>query len=159
MKHVILIGFMGSGKSTLASLLSPRLNLPIFSTDLTIEKKIKMPISQIFKTFGEDFFRQEEDEVFFKIKALQTPYLIDCGGGFGAYQNVNELGVVVFLDIKINEIYKRLNVQEKAKRPLAHENLERLFKTRHQIYHQKADVILKGSESLEEIIRILQERA
>ena len=58
--NIMLIGFMGSGKSTLGIRLSYKLKLPVKDTDKIIEEREKMPISEIFKTKGEGYFRKLE---------------------------------------------------------------------------------------------------
>ena len=60
---------MGVGKSTLAKIVSKRADLKFIDTDLNIEKKLSMKISEIFKKKGEIFFRkQEEKEVLESLK-------------------------------------------------------------------------------------------
>ena len=58
--NIMLIGFMGSGKSTLGIRLSYKLKLAVKDTDKIIEERENMPISEIFKTKGEGYFRNLE---------------------------------------------------------------------------------------------------
>ena len=53
---------MGVGKSTLGKIVSKRAGLKFIDTDLNIEKKLSMKISEIFKEKGESFFRTEEEK-------------------------------------------------------------------------------------------------
>ena len=53
---------MGVGKSTLGKIVAKKLNLKFVDTDLNIEKKWSMKISEIFENKGEDFFRLEEEK-------------------------------------------------------------------------------------------------
>ena len=63
-KNLILLGMMGVGKSTLGKIAAKKQGLKFIDTDLNIEKKCSMKITEIFKKKGEDFFRlQEEKEV------------------------------------------------------------------------------------------------
>ena len=59
-KNLVLLGMMGVGKSTLGKIIAKKLNLKFIDTDLNIEKKWSMKISQIFENIGEIFFRIEE---------------------------------------------------------------------------------------------------
>lgn len=152
MTHIVLIGFMGSGKSTLASTLSLTFTLPIFSTDAVIENLNQMRIAKIFEIYGECFFRSQESKIFAQIQKLSKPHIIDCGGGFGIYQDVNSLGEVVFLDVEFDVIYSRLSILKNHNRPLFDHNVKKLFYSRLEIYRAKADVILKTDQEVLEWI-------
>lgn len=145
MKHLVLIGFMGSGKSTFSSILSQAFRLPVFSTDAEIIQDLQMPISQIFEVLGEDFFRKEEARVFEKILQLKHLHIIDCGGGFGFYQDVGRLGEVVFLDLSLDEIVQRLGQEEREKRPLfsSKQEVQRIFAERREGYLKNSRMILR----------------
>lgn len=148
MRHLVIIGFMGSGKSTLSSRLSCSFGLPIYSTDEMITQHMQMPIAEIFKIFGEDVFRTQETEIFKRILQIDHPHIIDCGGGFGAYQKVEELGRVIFLDLEFDEILERMSEQERKKRPLfaSLSKARELFIQRRAIYLKKAQLILNPLE-------------
>ncbi len=61
MKNIIfLIGFMGAGKTEIGKILSKKLNYKFLDSDYEIEKYEKMTISEIFKTKGEEYFRNLE---------------------------------------------------------------------------------------------------
>ena len=157
MKHCLLIGFMGSGKSSLALNLSKEFSLPIFSTDLAISRQLQMPISDIFSHFGEEFFRAQESRIFAIIKQLEAVHIIDCGGGFGYYQEVNALGKVIFLDLEFEEILQRMNKNERSKRPLFSDEAKakELFLQRREVYLAKADIRLESLKDLKEQISAL----
>ena len=57
---VFFIGFMGTGKSTIGKLVADKLNLDFVDTDCLIEDELNMSISNIFKRYGEDCFRELE---------------------------------------------------------------------------------------------------
>ena len=74
-KNLVLLGMMAVGKSTLGKIVAKRQNLKFIDTDLNIERKNSMTISEIFKKKGEDFFRLEEEiEV---LKTLKNLFLED----------------------------------------------------------------------------------
>lgn len=148
MKHLVVIGFMGSGKSTFSSSLSCSLGLNVYSTDAMIAQQMQMPITKIFEVFGEDFFRTQETNLFKKIFQLTHRHIIDCGGGFGAYQEVDQLGKVIFLDLEFDEIVERMSHQEREKRPLFASlfKAKELFIQRRAIYLKKAQIILKQAD-------------
>ena len=81
MKHVILMGFMGCGKSTVGVRLSYKLQKAFLDTDNLIEKMEGMPISNIFDTYGEAYFREKETEVLAALKQEKADRIISLGGG------------------------------------------------------------------------------
>ena len=48
-KNLILLGMMGVGKSTLGKIAAKKQGLKFIDTDLNIEKKCSMKITEIFK--------------------------------------------------------------------------------------------------------------
>ena len=62
-KNLVLLGMMGVGKSTLGRIVAKKQGFKFIDTDLKIEEKCSMKISDIFKKKGEAFFRQEEEKV------------------------------------------------------------------------------------------------
>ena len=71
---------MGVGKSTLGKIAAKKQGLKFIDTDLNIEKRCSMKITEIFKKKGEDFFRlQEEKEVLESLK--KSKCIIALGGG------------------------------------------------------------------------------
>ena len=54
-KNLVLLGMMGVGKSTLGKIVAKKRGLVFIDTDLNIEKKYSMKISEIFKKKGEEF--------------------------------------------------------------------------------------------------------
>ena len=58
--NVFLIGFMGCGKSTISKMLSEKLGLKMVDSDEYIENEQNMKISDMFKKYGEEYFRKCE---------------------------------------------------------------------------------------------------
>ena len=108
MPNIYLIGFMGSGKSTLGTLLSNSLNFNFIDTDKLIEKRNSMSISNIFKTKGELFFRNEETKIIKEIIKLKKT-IVSTGGGMPCFNNnietLNKYGKTIYLDYDIESLY------------------------------------------------------
>ena len=64
---LFIIGFMGSGKTLIAKMLGDMLNLQCIDLDKCIERDSNRTINKIFKTNGEVYFRQLENEQIIKI--------------------------------------------------------------------------------------------
>ena len=48
-KNLVLLGMMGVGKTTLGKTVAKKQNLKFIDTDLCIERKYSMKVSEIFK--------------------------------------------------------------------------------------------------------------
>ena len=57
MSNIFLIGFMGAGKTTIGSLLADKINFNFYDTDQMIVEQESREIVEIFKSNGEDYFR------------------------------------------------------------------------------------------------------
>ncbi len=79
-KNVVLIGMPSSGKTTIGKELANRLQKDFVDIDEQIVLKIGMTISAYFEQFGEDDFRDVEQEVI-KEFAGKNNLVISTGGG------------------------------------------------------------------------------
>ena len=84
MPLAVIIGMPAAGKTRGGKELAHILNVPFMDTDDLIEQKINMPISQYFKDFGEESFRDIEaqivkDAIF--ADSEQSAPIIALGGG------------------------------------------------------------------------------
>tara|TARA_R110002049_G_scaffold297651_1_gene486946 strand:- start:553 stop:1068 length:516 start_codon:yes stop_codon:yes gene_type:complete len=120
--QIVLVGYMGSGKTTVGKELSKRLKINFLDLDNYIEEKYKMPISEIFLTKGELFFRKEETECLKEIFKGNDNIILSTGGGTPCYgENMSVMlknsPNVFYLNVPIPELVKRLQ-KEKQHRPL-----------------------------------------
>ena len=60
--RIYLMGFMGSGKSALGAKLAPRIDYQFLDLDALIVEREGQPVSGIFSTQGEAYFRKIETE-------------------------------------------------------------------------------------------------
>ena len=131
---------MGVGKTTLGKIVSKRADLKFIDTDLNIEKKLSMKISEIFKEKGESFFRtQEEKEVLESLK--KNKCVIALGGGAfmnkGVRETILKSSISIWLDINLKTLDKRIKWKEK--RPLLYgedtlSKIKKLYAQRKNIY-------------------------
>lgn len=117
--NIILTGFMGTGKSAVSKLLAEKLSWQYIDTDEIIEKEQGVPISAIFATKGEPYFREIESAAIRRISALDK-VVISCGGGVVLKkENMDELeknGFIICLTASPEKIYGR--VKHNTDRPL-----------------------------------------
>ena len=131
---------MGVGKSTLGKIVAKKQDLIFIDTDLNIEKKCAMKISEIFKNKGEKFFRiLEEKEVLESLK--KSKCVIALGGGAFMKKTVRDRilkdSVSIWLDVNLKTLNKR--VKWNKKRPLINEEnsqikINQLYAERKNIY-------------------------
>jgi shikimate kinase len=121
---IFLIGFMGSGKSHWGKRLSDRLRLPYFDLDEVIVAAEGRPITEIFASDGEEYFRWKEQQLLEKYIDENSAFVCATGGGTPCFFNNIELmkkaGIVVWLNTALDVLVQRL-VKEKEKRPLIRE--------------------------------------
>ena len=141
-KNLVLLGMMAVGKSTLGKIVAKKQDLIFIDTDLNIEKKCTMKISEIFKNKGEKFFRTiEEKEVLESLK--KSKCVIALGGGAFMKKTVRDKilkdSVSVWLDVNLKTLNKRVNWNKK--RPLINEKekdsqikINQLYAERKNIY-------------------------
>ena len=111
---------MGVGKTSIGKKLAKQMGWHFFDTDKQIEKKIGCSIPEIFKQFGEDFFREQEKEILNEIASLEN-VVVSVGGGlpcfFDNMDRLNNIGTTVYLKLEPEFIVQRL-LESKIKRPL-----------------------------------------
>ena len=139
-KNLVLLGMMAVGKSTLGKIVAKKQDLIFIDTDLNIEKKCAMKISEIFKNKGEKFFRiLEEREVLESLK--KSKCVIALGGGAFMKKTIRDRilkdSVSIWLDVNLKTLNKR--VKWTKKRPLINEEdsqlkINQLYAERKNIY-------------------------
>ena len=149
MQNLYLIGFMGTGKSTVAKVFQEDYHMKLLEMDEEIVRQEKRPISEIFATDGESYFRDLETDLVRKIQA-GSKQIVSCGGGAVLRpENVammKKSGKVVLLRAKAETILER--VKSSSDRPLLNGNMNveyitQLMDKRIPIYEAAADVVLK----------------
>ena len=159
---------MGSWKSTIGRKLAETTNMEFVDTDDAIEEVTDMKISDIFREFGEDRFREME-MAFFMEKAKQKGQLFSTGGGIIlSAENrkvLQENGITFLLDATPQTLANRIH--NTTKRPLLSDSdnlekrLQNIWNDRHQLYIDYADHVintdnLEPPQVLAEILNILE---
>jgi shikimate kinase / 3-dehydroquinate synthase len=120
-RNIVLTGFMGTGKTTVGRLLAEKLGYEFVDTDQVIEER-HGKIAEVFRTRGEDAFRQIERELAAEL-AARDRLVISTGGRLMLDpQNVASLsrnGRVFCLVATPDEIFDRVTHDTSAtERPL-----------------------------------------
>ena len=132
-RPVALVGMMGVGKSSVGRKLAQLLGFPFVDADDAIEEAAKMPIPDIFSTYGEAYFRDSERRVIARlIEEDGGPKVIATGGG--AFVNdatralILDRAIAVWLDSDIDTLVERTG--RKDNRPLLKQGNPREILTR-----------------------------
>lgn len=118
---IYLVGMMGSGKSTVGKLLAGTLKYKFFDVDTMIEMTHDgKKVSDIFKEFGQDYFRGCESQVLQQLAPYKS--LIIATGGGAVLKPMNwsymQQGVVVWLQGPPDLLARRVTKDGLEKRPL-----------------------------------------
>src|SRR6056297_151740 len=108
--NLVLIGMPGCGKSTVGVLLAKRLGLGFTDTDLIIQQHTGQTLQTIVDTRGYEALREVEAQV---LQALDVRGHVISTGGSAVYSeaamaHLSAHGVVVFLDIPLEEVERRI---------------------------------------------------
>lgn len=161
---IYIIGMMGAGKTTVGELLAKELEYRFFDTDVLIERVKGKAIAEIFKTEGEDEFREIESQVLGSLSAYMKSVVATGGGIVLRQKNWSYLhhGIVVWLDLPVEQLYQRL--QGDTTRPLLQEvdpleKLRSLLDDRQGLYSQAdLQVTMTGEETPEGVARRVLEK-
>ena len=155
--NIVLIGFMGAGKSTISDFLKTVFAMDVVEMDQIIAEREGMSISDIFETYGEEYFRNLETELLIEMQSRKN-VVISCGGGVPMRErNVVETkknGRVVLLTAKPETILNR--VKDNHDRPLLEGNktvpyIAELMEKRREKYEAASDIVIEtdGKDKLE----------
>ncbi len=160
--NLFLCGFMGSGKTTVGEVLAKKLAVNFLDTDKVIEATWGLSVKNIFRNYGEGYFRIQETKV---IKQLCSRFqgVISLGGGSLDFcENVRMIehsGRIIFLDINFETAMVRL--KNDTTRPILMDKtkieLQGLYERRRNVYLNHADVIIDANAApLEVCNKIVQ---
>lgn len=147
--NIVLIGFMGAGKSTVSDYLSTMFAMKIVEMDQEIAEREEMSIPDIFATYGEEYFREQETKLLVELQDKKNT-IISCGGGAALREeNVAEMktnGRVVLLTASPETVFER--VKDSDDRPVLKGNnnvefITELMETRREKYEAAADIVIK----------------
>ena len=137
--NIALVGFMGTGKTTVGRLLAKKCNLTFIDIDECIVEKAGMSIPLIFSRYGENYFRDMEEEVL-RNKLSNMNQIISCGGGVVTRKSNRQMlknrAITCCLYNSLETSLRRINQES---RPLLNspdpaEKALKLFKEREALY-------------------------
>lgn len=164
--NVVLIGFAGSGKTTVGELLAKEMGFDFIDTDRYIEEKVGMTIPEIFKSKGEEYFRDLETMALKGILKSRTHTVIAAGAGMPIRQKnqkmLRKLGTVVYLNGSEEEMNKRMMTLDLSERPVlaaekTDEDRKQLFLRWRFVYpmvaHRTVDIDDRTAEQVADAVK------
>ena len=145
---IYLIGFMGAGKTTISNALKHIFAIDVIEMDQIIAEREGMSISEIFETYGEQYFRNAETDLLIELQSRKN-IVLSCGGGTPLREvNVSEMkkiGKVILLTAKPETIFER--IKDCHDRPVLENNknipfIAKLMEQRRPKYEAAADIII-----------------
>ncbi len=147
-KNIVLIGMPTSGKSTAGVILAKVLGMDFLDTDLLIQKKKKMKLSEIIASEGLDAFLKTEEEVCLLLDANTVKSSVIATGGSVIYsenamRHLRRIGTIVYLSIDFETLQKRLHNARKRGVVLREgQTIRELYEERTPLYEMFADLIV-----------------
>lgn len=159
-----MLGMPSSGKSTLGRQLAKKIGYEFVDLDHKIEVTEGKKISEIFNLESEEYFRKVEAAQLRKIEP-ESKVVVATGGGTPLFNGnldfIKENGICVFLDVKPEELSKRMRSSRRNNRPLLDitaesldNDLRKIYDDRIDIYKQ-AHIIIEGDTDADTILWIL----
>ncbi len=146
--NIVLIGMPGCGKSTIGKLIAKKLNREVYDSDALIEKNAGMPIPEIFKKYGEAYFRELEEQAILELSKMNGIIISTGGGAVLRKENrlrLSQNGRIYFIKRDIERLAR-------GGRPLSTglEALKEMYENREPVYTAFADATIDNNGQIEE---------
>ena len=153
---ISLCGFMGAGKSTIGKYLARTIGFTFIDLDCYIEQKRGISIPELFKTEGEEAFRQEEYDSLQQILeqfGQNKDLILSLGGGTVTRERcanlIKENTRCIYLYCSKEELARRV-ARNTSNRPMLQgksnkeleDHIENLMKQREPIYKSCAHITI-----------------
>jgi len=163
-KNIILTGFMGVGKTSVGTRLARDLGFVFVDTDELIEADQKVTITEIFSSFGEQYFRDVEVRVIARTLECEGQVVATGGGAVIREENrkaFKENGVTVCLVARPEVIFER--IRHETHRPLLQVpdppgRIRELLAVRAPFYHQADFLIDTSDRTVDAVISEIKEK-
>ena len=154
--RIYLIGMMGSGKSTLGKELANRLGYKFIDMDHYIEEKCCKFIDEIFRDYGEEWFRAFETNTLKEFLEMDD-VVIATGGGVIKNKKHKKLmdGKCIYLSVPVEVLEERLAFDDT--RPLLKERSVRsILEERIPLYEYFSDLTVENIDMNQAIDKIME---
>lgn len=160
--RIYLIGLPGVGKSSVGKRLALEMGYEYIDLDEYIEYQATLFVDEIFKLYGEEYFRALESNC---LKELSTKerVVISCGGGIIKNPKNKKImdGLKCYLTAPLDVIEKRLEHSSIVRPILQSKSLNDLYLERKAAYENFADCMvenIKLEDTVKKIIKMIGEK-
>lgn len=155
---VLLIGMPFSGKTTISKAFSEKYGYKHLDIDEEISKQFGMPIEKIFEVYGENKFREAENDLMLSLKD-KVGYIVSMGGGAVLHEETlkslqnNSIIVSVFRPLNL------IDENELKGRPLCNsfDDLKNLLNLRGEKYAEFSQFEIGNTGSIDNAVDALRE--
>ena len=145
----------GSGKSTVGVLVAKALGMSFVDTDLELMRRTDRKLQEMLDEDGLESFLDEEETT---ILALDVSHTVIATGGSvvlepEAVKCLQENGILVFLDVSMEELKKRItNIKSRGIAFAKGQDLMDIYEERVPLYRKYADVVVDKEGDLENTV-------
>ncbi len=161
--NIVLIGMPGVGKSSVGVVLAKILGYRFVDSDLLIQEKEGMLLSEIIESKGLEGFLEVENRVNASIECEKC--IIATGGsavyGEAAMKHLKEIGKVLYLKADYESINNRVgNLKGRGVALKEGQTLKELYDERVPLYEKYADIIVdeNGCKSVSDTISRIMDK-
>ena len=158
--NIVLIGMPSCGKSVTGVILAKILKKKYVDGDLLIQEQAGRGLQDIINNDGIEAFKKLEEEVLGSIDV--TNCVIATGGSAvyydSAMKHLSKDGVVVYIDVPLNDLKKRLsNIKTRGVAMAKGQTLDDLYEERKPLYEKYAEIIIKSDNkhTMEETVEMM----
>ena len=160
MENIILIGMPGSGKSSVGVVLAKAMGLNFLDADLLIQQQEGALLQDILNEKGTEVFLDIEGGVLQSIDCRRT--VVAPGGSCvcraSAMEHLRALGTVVYLQLSLEEVTKRIhNLSTRGIALQPGQTLADVYAYRVPLYERYAHLTVKADgQTLTETVQAIQ---
>lgn len=158
--NIVLIGMPSSGKSTIGVVLAKALGYRFIDSDLVIQDKTGLLLSEIIESQGLEGFNQIENEVNASFDCHRA--VIATGGsaiyGKEAMKHLKSIGTVIYIELPLEELIERIgDLTQRGVSIRVGQTFQDLYEERKPLYEQYADITIHANHlSIREIVALMK---
>ncbi|MCM1159395.1 MAG: shikimate kinase [Bacteroidales bacterium] len=158
--NIILIGMPSCGKSTVGVVLAKTMGYRFVDSDLVIQEKTGLLLSEIIDSQGLEAFNQIENEINASLDCHKA--VIATGGsviyGKAAMEHLCSIGTVVYLKLSYETLCDRIgDLTKRGVSIRVGQSFKDLYRERKPLYEKYADIIVETEHlDIRETVQILR---
>lgn len=165
--RIFIIGYMGAGKTTVGKRLANKLSIPFVDLDDAFEAKYRYSIPRFFEHFGEERFREFENQCLKEIIHEHDTAVISTGGGTACSDRnmllMNNEGITVYIKMAPKSLAHRL-IHARRLRPIVRDIqndvmlgfVEDQLSEREPFYNRAKHTVKGESLDIEDLVSLVE---